>query len=187
MTKDSCSTRRFGRYLLTGVLTVGCLAAVQACSSEDEGADGAVELALEKVASDESAAEQEEQGLAEDVALGTLGLAVTACRNSAVCNDGNACTQDRCQAGRCVNIPLNCNDNNPCTNDSCNPRAGGCTHVNNSNSCSDGNVCNGNEFCTNGSCTVLTVLNCNDNDPCTNDSCNPQTGCINVNNSDCIE
>src|SRR6185436_19892532 len=91
MTKDLRFTRRFGRYLLTGLFTAGCLAAVQACSSEDEGVGGAVDPEVEKGASDESAG-QGEQALAEEVVVGTLRLAATACRSNAVCNDSNACT-----------------------------------------------------------------------------------------------
>jgi hypothetical protein len=45
--------------------------------------------------------------------------------------------------------------------------------------CDDGNTCNGVETCdpTTG-CQPGTPLNCNDGNPCTDDSCNPATGCV---------
>lgn len=45
--------------------------------------------------------------------------------------------------------------------------------------CSDGNVCNGEEYCTgNGVCMSLIQLDCNDNNDCTEDSCDEMLGCI---------
>jgi cysteine-rich repeat protein len=44
--------------------------------------------------------------------------------------------------------------------------------------CSDGNVCNGVETCSNGSCQPETPLVCDDANVCTVDACNPQTGCF---------
>ena len=49
--------------------------------------------------------------------------------------------------------------------------------VPNGTSCSDGNVCNGNDTCQNGSCTHGLALNCNDGNPCTVDTCDPIAGC----------
>ncbi|MCK9420522.1 MAG: hypothetical protein M0R70_14215 [Nitrospirae bacterium] len=66
------------------------------------------------------------------------------------CDDGDACTDDSCNAGACAHTPINCNDNNVCTTDSCNP-ASGC---------------------------VNTTISCNDNNDCTADSCDPATGCV---------
>jgi cysteine-rich repeat protein len=45
-------------------------------------------------------------------------------------------------------------------------------------SCSDGNLCNGEEPCSNGECGSGTPLQCADADPCTVDSCNPAVGCL---------
>ena len=53
----------------------------------------------------------------------------------------------------------------------------------NANSCSDGNVCNGTESCSAGTCVPGTALTCNDNKPCTDDSCNPATGCVYANDN----
>jgi hypothetical protein len=47
-------------------------------------------------------------------------------------------------------------------------------------SCSDGNLCNGEEPCSNGECGTGTPLQCADADPCTVDSCNPAVGCLHV-------
>jgi hypothetical protein len=49
--------------------------------------------------------------------------------------------------------------------------------------CDDGNLCNGLETCSAGSCQAGTALNCTDNNPCTTDSCDPGTGCHFVNNT----
>ena len=72
----------------------------------------------------------------------------------------------------------NCNDANVCTSDSCSPSLG-CRHVAvpDGTSCSDGNVCNGNEQCANGTCLTGVPLNCSDNNPCTLDPCDPTAGC----------
>ena len=104
--------------------------------------------------------------------------------NSNSCNDGNACTtNDGCVAGSCVGGPsLGCDDGNGCTDDGCNP-ATGCTHVNNTAPCSDGNACTTNDACTNGSCAGGGPLDCSDPNPCTDDSCSPVVGCVHSNNT----
>lgn len=52
----------------------------------------------------------------------------------ASCDDGNACTEDSCDAktGQCqhLDISSSCDDHDPCTDDSCDP-ASGCVHANN--------------------------------------------------------
>ena len=104
--------------------------------------------------------------------------------NTVSCNDGNACTtNDTCSGGVCVGGPApNCNDNNPCTDDACNPSSG-CTHTNNTASCSDGNACTTNDTCSGGACVGGPALVCNDNNPCTTDTCNPSSGCVFTNNT----
>lgn len=45
-----------------------------------------------------------------------------------VCDDGNACTSDSCDANAvCVQEPVNCDDSDSCTVDSCDP-VEGCIH-----------------------------------------------------------
>lgn len=68
------------------------------------------------------------------------------CGGADACNDGNACTEDACEAGECV-------------------------QANNSDACDDGDECTGNDTCTNGiclggappSCTDATCDDCNNN------------------------
>ncbi len=49
--------------------------------------------------------------------------------------------------------------------------------------CDDGDVCNGTESCSGGSCTATAPLSCDDNNGCTDDSCHPTNGCTYVNNT----
>ncbi|MBM4362721.1 MAG: hypothetical protein FJ104_08575, partial [Deltaproteobacteria bacterium] len=89
----------------------------------------------------------------------------------AACSDGNACNgAETCSAGACTaGTPLTCNDGTPCTVDSCSP-ASGCAAAPASaaTSCSDGNLCNGLEFCDGaGTCGRSSgALTCDDGDPC---------------------
>ena len=119
------------------------------------------------------------------------------------CSDGNVCTLgDTCAAGVCVGGALDaCNDGNVCTTDACTVGMG-CTHVNNSVSCEDGDLCTLNDYCGGGSCrsgttkpctdnSVCTVgdyclagnclpgaaISCDDGNACTVDSCDAQKGC----------
>lgn len=54
-------------------------------------------------------------------------LAFASCRSDADCDDGNVCTDDRCDLGRCDNRP-------------------------NDAACNDGDVCTLNDFCFGGTC-----------------------------------
>lgn len=95
------------------------------------------------------------------------------------CDDNNMCNgAETCQGGLCINgTALNCTSNNPCIDGSCIP-ATGCHYANNNaNSCEDGNMCNGQESCSNGVCMSGVPLDCNDTNMCTNDTCNAATGC----------
>lgn len=106
--------------------------------------------------------------------------------NEASCSDNNACTlDDYCQNSVCQSGPgtLQCWDGNQCTQDSCSP-ASGCVNEPLSNTqCTDGNACTSGDLCQSGSCVSGALLNCNDNKVCTDDSCDPQTGCVNANNT----
>src|SRR3954468_5817448 len=45
--------------------------------------------------------------------------------NASLCDDGNACTIDSCDAsGACHHGPVSCDDGNACTVDLCDPRSG---------------------------------------------------------------
>src|SRR5262245_40281392 len=75
--------------------------------------------------------------------------------NDTLCNDGNPCTVDRCDASAgCVNEPVVCPDDaDPCTVDECSPSTGACTRralncdCRADAECDDGNACNGSELC----------------------------------------
>src|SRR5439155_967344 len=97
---------------------------------------------------------------------------------------GNVCTtNDRCSGGACVGGPaLNCDDGNVCTDDACNP-ATGCTHTNNTASCSDGNACTTGDTCSGGTCIGGPPPNCDDGNVCTTDACSTSTGCTHTNNT----
>jgi hypothetical protein len=98
---------------------------------------------------------------------------------SSGCDDGIACTDDRCNEalGRCEFTP------NPAscgTGLVCNPAMGGCVAVpcTGNGMCDDGNACNGNETCSMGRCIPGTPLVCGDGDACNGfESCDPRMGC----------
>ncbi len=103
-----------------------------------------------------------------------------------VCDDGVDCTVDTCDpdTGACSYTPDDglCDDTNPCTEDVCEVEneSAGCVHrtVDNGTSCSDGNVCNGEEVCQDGMCRAGTPLICTDDNPCTHNYCLPGAGCM---------
>ena len=105
------------------------------------------------------------------------------------CDDGNPCTNDACDAVLgCVNTPIanceECNLNIDCSPQSCQAALcidNKCVYIAQSGGarCSDGNACNGEEYCTgNGVCISILLPNCDDNNECTADSCDPDSGCI---------
>jgi len=51
---------------------------------------------------------------------------VAECCEDAVCDDGDACTTDRCIAGRCEAVEIDCSDSDICTLDTCSE--GVCEH-----------------------------------------------------------
>lgn len=99
----------------------------------------------------------------------------TSCDDGDPCNGEESCdSTGACQPGE----PLELDDGNPCTLDACAPE-GGVTHevLPEGTSCSDGNVCNGNETCdAAANCQAGTPPSLDDGNPCTNDSCDPQSG-----------
>ena len=79
-----------------------------------------------------------------------------------------------------------CNDSNVCTTDTCQNPGGypysTCSHSNNTNPCSDGLWCNGNDTCSGGTCSVHQYngnARCDDGNVCTTDSCNESTDSCN--------
>ncbi len=69
------------------------------------------------------------------------------------CPDGDACNGDEtCVGGVCTaGTALVCDDGNVCTDDLCDAGLG-CVHTDNSASCNDGNVCTTNDVCNGGKC-----------------------------------
>ncbi|MGH7893109.1 MAG: hypothetical protein ACREQL_00485 [Candidatus Binatia bacterium] len=108
--------------------------------------------------------------------------------NTVPCSDNNECTtNDRCQGGACAGGPPPvCSDNNVCTDEDCDPATpGGCTHVDNTAPCQDGNPCTENDACSGGLCQPGPQKDCNDLNGCTDDTCNPVSGlCEYVDNGD---
>jgi hypothetical protein len=98
--------------------------------------------------------------------------------NTAACNDDNVCTTaDVCQGGACTGTALLlCNDGNPCTDDSCDAEKG-CVYLPNKISCDDGNACTLGDICKDGKCAAGTMKDCDDSNPCTKDACTPTSGC----------
>jgi subtilisin family serine protease len=101
------------------------------------------------------------------------------CVSDADCEDGDACTIDRCQGGRCAGTP--CDDGNPCNGvETCAPDGSGCLAgipAPDGTPCPDATVCNGDETCAAGVCTAGPALSCGDGDACTEDLCDAQAGC----------
>ena len=105
------------------------------------------------------------------------------------CDDSNPCTDDKCDAVLgCINTPIanceECNVNLDCSAQSCQTALcidHQCVYIAQSGGarCSDGNACNGEEFCTgNGVCISILLPDCDDNNDCTVDSCDSNSGCV---------
>ena len=106
------------------------------------------------------------------------GVCTPECTGNAECDDGIACTRDRCDTttGTCIFEAVNerCNDGNPCTADSCSTSTG-CRFVpDDTGSCDDGLFCTVNDRCENGSC-IGGDSPCDDGVACTRDVCNEQS------------
>ena len=104
-----------------------------------------------------------------------------------VCDDGNLCTTDTCNAdGTCSHsAPTNCDDGNVCTTDSCDPATGNCVNppVTGLTYCDDSNLCTSPDTCTStGTCEGTpipgcchTAAECDDGNLCTSDVCTNHT------------
>ncbi len=94
------------------------------------------------------------------------------------CDDGVACTTDRCVDGRCLQAP----DDSLCASgERCDPVSGcvpeRCTT--DAECGADGIACNGIEACVSGTCQTSPGMSCDDGNPCTTDSCGG-AGCTNT-------
>ena len=92
--------------------------------------------------------------------------AARVCTSPSECDDGNACTDDLCDEGKCDNPPL----------------AAG-------TSCADDDLCDGTETCDGeGACQPGAAPVCEDDKVCTEDGCDPATGeCTNDDIEGCCE
>lgn len=98
------------------------------------------------------------------------------------CNaDDNACTVgDHCDGqGNCIpGKPTNCDDGNPCTEEKCDPNTGGCITINvplGQGTCTDNNACTEDDKCDgNGGCVGKPKI-CQPK-MCYNVQCNPVNG-----------
>ncbi len=90
------------------------------------------------------------------------------------CDDGNLCNgAASCESGACSNPgPLVCNDGNPCTSDACDA-VRGCPYdpVADDTPCADAFGCNGDETCQDGACANAPDVVCDDVNDCTSDAC----------------
>ena len=70
------------------------------------------------------------------------------------CDDGNASNDDgclsNCKNAECTPGQGTCGDGNTCTTDAC--QNGRCVYTNNTNTCNDGVACTGNDRCSAGTC-----------------------------------
>ncbi len=76
------------------------------------------------------------------------------------CSDGNLCTTDSCESGKCIYLPT-------------------------SATCTDGNFCTVGDACKDGLCLPGAVTDCSDGLACTVDSCSPAVGCAAVVSTTC--
>ena len=174
-------------YCLNGVCTVSdplsCLPSPNSCiSSECDSEYGCIEVPYYNTACDDQ----------NICTIGDFCGGDSVCYPGYItlnCDDTNPCTDDSCDTILgCVNTPIDncdaCNVNLDCSSQTCQTALcidHQCVYVAQSGGarCSDGNACNGEEYCTgNGVCISILLPNCDDNNDCTIDSCDSNTGCI---------
>ena len=118
----------------------------------------------------------------------TLGVCTeTGCISEArvgSCDDGNPCTSsDKCTGETCGGTAAVCDDGLACTADRCDPGAGGCVadavgcDCDSDEDCADATLCDGSERCVNQECVEGTAVVCSpSSDPCLVATCAPVTG-----------
>ena len=122
-----------------------------------------------------------------------------ACSTHADCDDGNVCTQDKCdkKTGTCEFKPhdnghhrgsaIACDDGNACTSvDVCDRGICQGSNLPDGTVCSDGNACTQSDTCESGACTGANPVICSPSDQChVAGTCNTATGsCSNPTASD---
>lgn len=106
--------------------------------------------------------------------------------NNAVCDDGDACTDDDlCAGGVCAGTPRACSDGVACTTDSCASETGVCSHAPTAScvcqvdaDCDNGDVCDGAERCDQTTWTCVGGTAAGDGTPCSDGSlCTSNEAC----------
>lgn len=112
--------------------------------------------------------------------------AVTGCSSSPV-TDGTACDRGlgQCIGGRCEPVACfddgSCNDGDACTMDRCNLDTNECVNTDISDSCDDGDACTEDSCDSETGCINTDIsAGCDDGEDCTVDSCDPVNGCDNT-------
>jgi hypothetical protein len=109
-----------------------------------------------------------------EAAKGCVALANTVtCTDANVCTLGDVCADSACVPGKAKV----CDDGNPCSSDFCDALKG-CQHPNNTAPCNDGSVCTVNDLCGDGICKAGKAQACNDGNICTDDACDKIKGCV---------
>jgi len=135
-----------------------------ACTAKDACKDG--KCAAEKVDCDDK------NPCTDDTCDTKTGC--SSAHNTAPCDDEDKCTdKDVCKAGACAGTPLAadvCDDGNLCTKDSCNAKTG-CESVNDDAAkCDDGDKCTDGDTCSGGECKPgKSVCQCKENADCKDD------------------
>lgn len=91
----------------------------------------------------------------------------TDCDDHDLCNGTETCTMGRCLPG----TPRHCDDGVACTIDRCDPMTGNCAVTLDNSRCDDGVFCNGSEVCTASGCRDGAAVVCDDHVGCTADRC----------------
>ena len=102
------------------------------------------------------------------------------------CDDGDACTQELCNASAgCGHTPVACSDGDSCTQDTCSKTIG-CVYLPLDGSpCDDGNACTSADLCTSGKCSPGQEKACPSANACVVPKCEPASGaCLAVNVAD---
>jgi sugar lactone lactonase YvrE len=91
----------------------------------------------------------------QDACDAKLGCIAPALPDGATCTDGSGCTTaDTCKAGTCTGVALACDDGKPCTDDGCDPATGACVTAANTAPCTDGDACTTADTCQGGVCGI---------------------------------
>ncbi len=102
-------------------------------------------------------------------------------KNGQACQADDPCVENTtCFQGTCQGDAKECSDGNACTNDSCDAQTGECVFTDNSKTCDDGNPCTANDKCTEGTCQGgESICECKSDEECAKyDDGNPCNGVV---------